>query len=56
MDFGRDKNEEKEAGQDTGRKHGAGQRSGLTEAFGLELDLLGGHGSNPHLVQLLHVL
>jgi hypothetical protein len=25
--------------------------------FGLDkLDLLGGHGSNPHLVQLLHVL
>ena len=30
MDFGRDKNEEKEAGQDTGRKHGGqGKIAGL---------------------------
>jgi len=42
MDFGRDKNEEKEAGQDTGRKHGGqGKDRGAGFSLGwtvLELD------------------
>ena len=55
MDFGRDKNEEKEAGQDTGRKHG-GQGKDRVDGIGLEgsrTGLLKGHGSNPHLFELL---